>query len=1180
MGRVEFRILGPLEAVDAGKALPLGSRKQRALLALLLVQNGAVVSRDRLIEELWRGEAPPMAGATLLAYISRLRKVIGPDRLRTRPPGYQLALEPDELDATRFERSLAAARSHGLRERARRLREALALWRGPVLADLAFEPFAESEIRRLEELRIVALEERIEAELELGLHTDLVAELERMVRENPLRERPRGQHMLALYRCGRQAEALESYQEFRRLLTDGLGLEPSPALKELQKAILSQDESLAAAAPTPSPAGERADVERSGLLLGRDAEIQTLWSALDQTLTGQGRLVLIGGEPGIGKSRLADELAAEARMRGVQVLVGRCWEAGGAPAFWPWVQALRVYLGERAPERWRTVLGPAATRLAQILPELRELDPEPDRSSSDPDAARFQLFEAISSFLRRASRTQPLVLVLDDLHAADAPSLLLLRFLAEEIGRARLLVIGCYRTLDPAPKDPLSTTLVALSRRPETAFIELTGLSEPDVTRFIEHATGLEPQERAVREIGRATEGNPLYLVEILRLLATEEALESMRDPGWRLEVPESVHAVIRLRLRHLSEEAKLLLTLASVLGREFGLDALEQVSGVRDDQLLAVLDEAAAERIVTDVPGAPGRLRFSHALIRETLYDELPPGRRLQLHRRVGEALESLYATNLEPHLDELAYHFFESTRPKDAARALDYAERAAERSLQLLAYEEAARHYTTALRALHVVDKPEPQVRGRLLLGLGDAQQRAGESAQAKETFLLAAEAARRDGPAERLAQAALGYGGRYVWARASSDMHLVPHLEEALSLLGAEDSALRARLLARLAGALRDDASPNRRSALSTEAVALARRVGDPAALVFALSGHLSAALAADDAERRLAVANELLEVATETRDTEGVFEAHDHRSSALMELGDIEALDRTDEQMARLAGSLRQPAQLWLLTTNRALRALLAGRFTEAEQLVYDALEMGARAQPREARFTFRLQLAALRKAQGRLAEIEPEIERSLSDYPDRAVFPCLLVDLRARLGREDRARELLAQIDIDALPTGAEWLYPMHFLCEACAALNDTDRASVLYELLVPHAQSTASLWADGNAGSVARYLGLLSTTRSRLDEAAAHYEAALAMNRRLGARPWLAHTQEDYARMLFARGDSKDAARARSLLNDALATYSELGMNPHAAVASAPSLPLGAKDVAGEDPLRSVDQSS
>jgi DNA-binding SARP family transcriptional activator len=1130
---MEFQILGPLGATDGGKALSLGSRKQRALLALLLLQEGEVVSRDRLIEDLWHGQPPPAAEPTLHAYVSRLRKIVGPDRLQTRSPGYQLTLGADELDAARFEQSLGEARGKAPRERAQQLRDALSLWRGPALADLAFEPFAETEIRRLEELRIVALEERIDAELELGLHAELVAEIEALAGEHPLRERVRAQHMLALYRCGRQAEALEKYQDLRRLLSDELGLEPSQALKELQKAMLSQDESLAAAQADIAWQG----VAASPQLLGRDAEIEALWSALEEASAGQGRLVLIGGEPGIGKSRLADEVAAEARRRGMQILFGRCWEAGGAPPFWPWVQALRAYHGERDPE-------------------LRLLASASVTSPSDPEVARFELFEEVSSFLRRASAARPIVLVLDDLHAADVPSLLLLRFLAGEVGRARLLVVGCYRTLVPVLTDPLATTLVELARRPETVFVELAGLPEPDVNRFIELATGLEPQSRVVSEITRATEGNPLFLVEIVRLLATEETLESMLDPNWQLNVPASVHAVIRLRLRHLSEEARRLLALASVLGREFRLDALEQVSAMGGDQVLAVLDEAAAERIVIEVPGVPGRLRFSHALIRETLYDELPPGRRLQLHRRVGEALEALYAANLDPHLAELAYHFFAATRPQEVARALDYAERAAQRSLQLLAFEEAARHYTTALSALDVVDAGE-EARARLLLGLGDAQLRAGESAQAKATFLRAADVARRERQAEQLALAALGYGGRYVWTRAGGDAQLVPLLEEAVFLLSKEDSALRSRLLARLAGALRDDSSPERRTAASEEAVAIARRVGDPATLVFVLSGHLFAVLASADPQRRLAVANELLAIASEGGDTEGAFEAHDRRSSALMEMGEIEEVDRTDKEMGRLADTLRQPAHLWLLATNRALRPLLQGNFAEAERLVHEALELGTRAQPNEARFTFRLQLAALRKAQGRLAEVEYEIERSLSEYPNRAVFPCLLVDLRLRLGNEDAARELLTQIDIEALSKGDEWLYSMHFLCEACASLGDGQRASVLYELLLPHARSTASLWADGNAGAVARYLGLLSATRSRFDEAAAHYEAALTMNRRLGARPWLAHTQEDYARMLLARGEPGTATRARSLLDHALATYAELGMDSSAEAAAA-----------------------
>jgi DNA-binding SARP family transcriptional activator/tetratricopeptide (TPR) repeat protein len=1145
---VEFRILGPLEAEDGGQLLSLGSLKQRALLTLLLLQRGEVVSRERLIEQLWDERPPPSADGTLAAYVSRLRKIVGRDRLRSQPTGYQLVIEPDELDATRFERALRSPH-RDVEQTVRQLRDALALWRGPALADFAYATFAVSESRRLDELRMVALEERVAGELKLGLHATLVAELEGLVREHPLRERLREQHMLALYRCGRQADALASYQELRRVLTGELGLEPGTAAQELQRAILSHDASLAL--QRSADCFDAIEETSDGVFVGREAERQVLRSALDQTLRGHGRLVLIAGEPGIGKSRLADELAGDARRRGVEVLVGRCWEAGGAPPFWPWVQAIRAHLGEHDGEHSRSTPRSAAGPLAQILPELGS--PVAVESSRDPDAARFQLFESISSFLRRASRTRPIALILDDLHAADASSLLLLRFLAEEIRQSPLLVVGCYRTMDPMVEEPLASTLVELSRSAQTSSIELTGLSEGDISALVELVAGQEPRDRVLAEIVRATEGNPLFVSEMVRLLAADDHLDSILDPNGRLTVPENVRAIIRLRLSRLSPKATQLLALAAVLGREFELGELKQVSGTPHAELLTVIDETAAEGIVAAAPGGRGRLRFSHALIRESLYRDLPPGRRLKLHRLVGEALETLYGGNSEPHLAELAYHFFESARPDDAARSLNYAERAAERSLRLLAYEEARRHYATALRALDIVEQPHPDVRCRLLLGLGESHLRAGESAESRAAFLAAAETARKSGQSNQLAQAALGYGGRYAWARAGADASLVALLEEALALLSHEDSALRVKLLARLAGALRDEPDPERRSGLSSEAVTVARCLRDPATLAYALNAHLFASLPSADPATRLALADELLRLASEADDAQGVFDAHDHRSSALIQLAEIQELDRTDAEMARVATRLRQPAQLWLLTTNRALRALLAGRLAEAETSIFDALEIGARAQPNESRYTFRLQLAALRKAQGRAAELEAEAEQSLEEYPNRIVFPCLLADLRCQLGNETGARALLEQIDIEALPASEEWLYAMHFLSETCAALRDVGRARILHQLLVPHARSVASLWADGNAGAVARYLGLLSATQSRFDEAVAHYELALTINGRLRARPWLAHTQADYARALLAQENPMNVPSAHRLLEDARSTYTELGMEPYAA---------------------------
>ena len=367
---MDFRLLGPLEVAAGKRPLALGGRKQRSLLAVLLLHANDVVSTERLIDELW-GESPPRTVAkSIQVYVSRLRKQLGEGRLVTRTPGYVLHVEPSELDVARFERLVADAQGSDPKTASDRLREALALWRGPPLADLAYEHFAQAPIGRLQELYLAALEQRIDVDLELGRHTELVGELDALVSEQPLRERLRGQLMLALYRSGRQADALESYADARRTLVEELGIEPGRELRELQQAILRQDPVL-----DRSPGGEEAPEPSRGVFVGRERELAELLGALEDALAGRGRLVLVAGEPGIGKSRLADELIRRARARGARVLVGRCWEAGGAPAYWPWVQSLRAYVRETEPEALRAQLGggrdgscPAPSRAARPLP--------------------------------------------------------------------------------------------------------------------------------------------------------------------------------------------------------------------------------------------------------------------------------------------------------------------------------------------------------------------------------------------------------------------------------------------------------------------------------------------------------------------------------------------------------------------------------------------------------------------------------------------------------------------------------------------------------------------------------------------------------------------------------------------------------------------------------------------
>jgi class 3 adenylate cyclase/tetratricopeptide (TPR) repeat protein len=569
-------------------------------------------------------------------------------------------------------------------------------------------------------------------------------------------------------------------------------------------------------------------VGAASLFVGRERELTELTAALEPALAGSGRVVLVAGEAGIGKSRLADEFAATARGRGARVLWGRCWDSGGAPAYWPWVQSLRSYLRDAEPDHVRSAAGKGAADLVQILPELRELFPDLDEPEpSNPEGARFRLFDSTVSFLRAAAGSRPLVLTLDDLHAADTPSLLLLEFVAREGGDAPLLIVGLYRDVELHRDHPLRATLGELARIPSTVVLEVGGLTEQGAAELVSATAGREVHRAVAAAIQGETEGNPLFVAEMIRLLAAENKLDDVGSAGRGMALPASVREVIGHRLDRLSRECAELLAVVSVLGREFSLDAVERLGEGPAESLLDLLDEAMAARVIAEARGSLGRFRFAHALVRDALYEELTPLRRIRLHRRAGEALESLYAHEPHEHLAELAYHFFEAAPGGDARKAIDYLLRAGDGAVAITAYEEAARLYGMGLTVSELGSAGDQMLRCRLSLRQGEAHARAGDSRAAKEAFLRAAGIARQLGSAEALGEAALGYGGRFVWEVARGDPHLVPLLEEALAAVPEQHAALRARLLARLAGGpLRDEVDRGRRDALSREAVELAR------------------------------------------------------------------------------------------------------------------------------------------------------------------------------------------------------------------------------------------------------------------------------------------------------------------------------------------------------------------
>lgn len=865
-------------------------------------------------------------------------------------------------------------------------------------------------------------------------------------------------------------------------------------------------------------------------------------------LAGRSRLHLIAGEPGIGKTRTCHELAAVARARGVRILWGPCHEGEGAPAYWPWMQVLRAAMSDGGPK------APGRRKSADPLrrhPAVADLLAGGDHAiaaasdAATPEQARFRLFDAVTRFLRATAEDAPLLVVLDDLHWADRPSLRLLRFLARESHGARLLVVGTYRHTEVGPEHPLAELIgdATLGAR-----LTLGGLGEGEVGRFLELASGTPPATTIVRAVHEQTAGNPFFVGEVTRYLKLGTA---GTDPS--LAIPDSVREVIGRRLDRLGPDCREMLAIAATIGATFDVGCLQRADGASLAAVMARLDDATAAGIVE--PAAEGRARyaFCHSLIRRVLYDRLTPLRRIELHQQVGEVLEALYGPARDDHLAELAHHFFEAALGGNAPRAVDYATRAAVHALQRVAYEDAVAHYARAIAALDIgaaAAGADAVRRCELLVALGDAQMQAGESMRAKQTLRDAAELARTLGAGELLARAALAFGW---WVEpGKTDHYLVDLLEEAATMLGDGDSALRARVLAHLAAELWYTGTPERRAALSADAVAMARRVGDQRALTFALSSRHLALWGPANVEERLAVAGEVVRLALAIGDVERVLQGRVWQVVDFLEIGDIQAVDVGIALCERLAEELRQPGYVWWTEIFRAMRALLDGRFPDAEDLIHRAFATGQGAQNENATQVFATQMFVLRREQGRLVELEPAFKGMVEQYPDIPSWRCGLAMLYAQLGRREEARQEFERVAVDdfaGLPRDLFWLIGMMLLAEVCCVLGDAARAAVLYELLLPYAGRTMVTGrAVVCAGSARHSLAILATLLGRHDEAERHFADALAMNLRLGARPFAAYTRFEYARMLLARGVGDDASRAIELLREAGVVARDLGM--------------------------------
>ena len=807
-----------------------------------------------------------------------------------------------------------------------------------------------------------------------------------------------------------------------------------------------------------------------GRFVGRQAEFSELTAAVEEAIDGQGRGFLIVGDAGMGKTRLATELGDHARGAGLRVLWGRCWEAGGAPPYWPWTEVLRTAEAAGAPPF--------------DIPE---------------GADRFQLFGAVADHLRRTGDACATLIILDDLHAADLASLLLLEHvLGGALWQSRVAIVALARESELSRNDA-GQRLRRLART-----IRLVGLTRDEVASLIEQRVDVLPSAETVDAVHEATEGNPLFVEEMAALLG--------RGPA---RVPAGIRDVIRQRLAPLPAETVRLLAAGAVMGREFDLDlSVRLVSsdgGAAGGIGRGAIDEAVRADLVA--PTAGGRYRFGHMLVRDVLYDDLPATTRARYHGEIGRSLEQRDELDPVDHFDELAHHFV-AAGDAERERAVRYLLLAAEHAERRLAHERAVAHYE---HALDLAEHDDVDRRCAILLSLGRAADRAGFADQSGVAFRRAAEIARDRGDAVRFGLATLGATGRVAFQQ--HDRGTIAALDEALAVVPADEQGLRARLLAALARNLGYAGMGEPMVQTAERAVIAARASGDPEVLGDALTAWLLTLWTPDRLSERLRTATELLELSERNGDLERALEAHMCRMICQLELGDGREFDRSLAAYGRLADELRQPRYRFMALVRRAMRELMRGSYAEGRRLAEEARRLGNQCQEPDAEPVYFGMLALPSRDDGVGLE---EVERFFVDFSTRhtsAGSRALLASLALARGDTAAARRDVEAVaaTIDELPKDLDWLLCLALSGEVVHALDDVELARKLYPLLAPYEDRCVMIaGAVGFAGSVAHYLGLLATT-IHSDAAERHFSVAREHYRALGAEPWLARVERHHA---------------------------------------------------------------
>ncbi|WP_406733237.1 BTAD domain-containing putative transcriptional regulator [Streptomyces sp. NBC_01794] len=1098
-------MLGSFGAEWNGEPVPLGGRRQRSVLALLVSARGQVVPVDRMIEDLWRGAPPARAVTSLQAYVSNLRRLLEPGRaprtpaklLVSAPPGYALRLPDDAVDAWRFERLLRDARGildSQPKTAGRFLEEALSLWQGPAYAETADEPWARAETARLEELRLVARELHVASGLRSADVTGTIPEAELLTRDEPLREEGWRLHALALWAVGRQADALAALRRARAVLADEVGLDPGPALTELEEAILTQRVEVLHAAtgasphrrpsppvPPAQPTALAQPATGADLFVGRESELALLTTAADQALTTGPGVALVTGEAGLGKSALLERLACRLRSDGWLVAIGRNTDAEGAPAAWAWAEALRTVAAALPPPSG------SADALAPLLS---------DRTSDagalahdDAVAGRFRLHRAVWQWLTTAARERPVAVMLDDLHWADAETLAMLMGLVDMPLGTPVLVVAAYRPDEIEGR--LTDGLAVLARRSPLR-VPLQGLAEPAVAEVVDAVCVPPVDAETVTALAERTGGNPFYVRESARLLGSEGVLVALS------EVPDGVRDVLRRRLGRLPEVAVAVLRLAAVAGREADVEVLIGAAETGEDGVLSALETGVVAGLL--IEPAPGRIRFVHALVRDTLLADLSRLRSTRLHARIATSLERLGSDDVSA----LAHHYARAASSATAAQAVDHCVRAAALAEGRYAHDAATLLLGEALEcferipAVHSGDRDAERIEllGRLLR----AQVRAGAIMAARATrqkaIDLAAGAARDD----LLIRAFTAWSEPTPWQTrpyGMVDEPVVARLGRLLELPDLEPP-VRCRLLDAYAAELSDGQDPRVRAA-AEEAVVIAEGLGDPGLKALALATLARELDTELEWRERAELGSELDRLGT--RHDVPIYRWYGlfTQATAAAVEGDVAGAYRLADACLELARVYRMPEPLAVGESMLATFAHIEGRVADAERLYAEATARMVRRKSPHAAGYLLIATATIRAGQGRLGEFLPQARQAFDAYGPLSAD--LLAAALAAAGQLDEARQVVAQ----AGPIRTDYFFKVFatFRAMAMVTLGEKTGAEELYASLLPYRDAPPpSSGFTVAIRPVAYTLGELARLLGRDSEAATHFARAATIAER------------------------------------------------------------------------------